>query len=254
MSFYEKHRFMKRYVIAALLLLPLAGWSKVPDEEDILNNIMNTSSPYYYTGLMMRYNNLEKLSEEDYHYLYYGYAYQDEYKPLASNPAIERLYETLMRLDTSSPDPEEMRYVISMCEEALKSDPFNPTALNMLVFAYGALGDKEKEEAYFRHLNGILETIKSSGDGRNEKDPMHILMFSHAVDVVSSMGYAGKRAEIVSRNVEYIPLEQPKKTPDGKIRGFYFDYSRIYRNKPNDVTFKKKRTWQFNNLKPREYK
>ena len=46
MSFYEKHRFMKRYVIAALLLLPLAGWSKVPDEEDILNNIMNTSSPY----------------------------------------------------------------------------------------------------------------------------------------------------------------------------------------------------------------
>ncbi len=253
MSFYEKHRFMKRYIIAALLLLPLAGWSKVPDEEDILNNIMNISSPYYYTGLMMRYNNLEKLSEEDYHYLYYGYAYQ-EYKPLASNPAIERLYETLMRLDTSSPDPEEMRYVISMCEEALKSDPFNPTALNMLVFAYGALGDKEKEEAYFRHLNGILETIKSSGDGRNEKDPMHILMFSHAVDVVSSMGYAGKRAEIVSRNVEYIPLEQPKKTPDGKIRGFYFDYSRIYRNKPDDVTFKKKRTWQFNNLKPREYK
>ncbi len=83
---------------------------------------------------------------------------------------------------------------------------------------------------------------------------MHILMFSHAVDVVSSMGYAGKRAEIVSRNVEYIPLEQPKKTPDGKIRGFYFDYSRIYRNKPDDVTFKKKRTWQFNNLKPREYK
>ena len=81
MSFYEKHRFMKRYIIAALLLLPLAGWSKVPDEEDILNNIMNISSPYYYTGLMMRYNNLEKLSEEDYHYLYYGYAYQDEYKP-----------------------------------------------------------------------------------------------------------------------------------------------------------------------------
>ena len=54
--------------------------------------------------------------------------------------------------------------------------------------------------------------------------------------------------------MEYIPLEQPKKTPDGKIRGFYFDYSRIYRNKPDDVTFKKKRTWQFNNLKPREYK
>ncbi|MBQ1227171.1 MAG: DUF4919 domain-containing protein, partial [Alistipes sp.] len=103
-------------------------------------------------------------------------------------------------------------------------------------------------------LQGILETIKSSGDGRSEKYPMHILMFSHAVDVVSSMGVASKRAEIVSRNVEYIPLVEPRKVPDGKIKGFYFDYSRIYRNKPDEVTFKKKRTWQFNNLKPREYK
>ena len=245
---------MKRLIAAALLLLPLAVWSKVPDEEDILNNIMDTSSPYYYTNLMMRYRNLDKLSEDDYHYLYYGYAYQDEYKPLASNSAAERLYETLMSLNTESPDREEMHHVIAMCEEAMAADPFSPTVLNMLVFAYGALGDKEKEEAYFRHMNGILETIKSSGDGRNEKFPMHILMFTHAVDVVSSMGLAGKRAEIVSRNVEYIPLVEPRRTPDGKLRGFYFDYSRIYRNKPDDVTFKRKRTWQFNNLKPREYK
>jgi hypothetical protein len=58
----------------------------------------------------------------------------------------------------------------------------------------------------------------------------------------------------VSRSVEYIELEVPRRVPDGKIRGFYFDYSRIYRNKPEDVTFNKKRTWQFNNLGPREYK
>ena len=133
-------------------------------------------------------------------------------------------------------------------------DPFSPTVLNMLVFAYGSRGDKMREEAYFYHLQGILETIKSSGDGRTEKYPMHIIMFSHAVDVVSSMGVSAKRPEIISRSVEYIPLEEPRRVPDGKIRGFYFDYSRIYRNKPEDVTFKKKRTWQFNNLGPREYK
>ncbi|MBQ2017958.1 MAG: DUF4919 domain-containing protein, partial [Alistipes sp.] len=59
---------------------------------------------------------------------------------------------------------------------------------------------------------------------------------------------------IVSRKVEFIPLVQPRRVPDGKIKGFYFDYSRIYRNKPDDVTFQKKRTWQFNNLGVREYK
>jgi hypothetical protein len=51
--------------------------------------------------------------------------------------------------------------------------------------------------------------------------------------------------------VEYIPLM--KKTHD-KIKGYYFDYSRIYKNKPDDVTFQRDRTWQFNNLKPREYR
>ena len=38
------------------------------------------------------------------------------------------------------------------------------------------------------------------------------------------------------------------------MKGYYFDYSRIYWNKPENYTFKRERTWQFNNLKPREYK
>ena len=94
----------------------------------------------------------------------------------------------------------------------------------------------------------------TSGDGRSDKFPMHIIMFSHANDVMASMGVETRRAEIVSRNVEYIPLVEPRKVPDGRIKGFYFDYSRIYRNKPDEVTFKKERTWQFNNLGVREYK
>ena len=230
----------------------IAAWSQVPDEEDIMRKTMNTSSPYYYTTLMMRYNNLERLSIEDYHYLYYGFAYQNDYRPTVSNNALDELYALMPHINVESSDRKELEHLVIVCKEVMKIDPFNLTALNMLVFAHGAMGDKQKEEAY---LHGIMETIKASGDGRSEKYPMHIIMFSHAVDVVSSMGMASKRAEIISRNVEYIPLVTPRKLPDGKkIRGFYFDYSRIYRNKPDEVTFTKDRTWQFNGLKPREYK
>lgn len=247
---------MKRFILAiTLALVATTTWAKVPDEEDILRKTMDSSSPYYYTSLMLRYNNLERLSEEEYHYLYYGFAYQDDYRPTAANTAWDELYVSLPNIDTDSPQREELERIISLGQEAMKLDPFSPTILNMMVFAYGAMGDKRREEAYFYHLHGIMETIKSSGDGRGEKYPMHIIMFSHAIDVVSSMGLASKRAEIISRNVEYIPLEEPRKMPDGKkLRGFYFDYSRIYRNKPEEVTFKKNRTWQFNGLKPREYK
>ncbi|MDO5487757.1 MAG: DUF4919 domain-containing protein [Rikenellaceae bacterium] len=245
---------MKRLLLLLAVLVPALGFAKIPDDEDILRKIMDSSSPFYYTNLMMRYENLEKLSEEEYHYLYYGYAYHENYKPTATNKAVEDLYASMIGLNADRPDSKQIEYIISVCNEAMMVDPFSPTVLNMLVFAYGSRGDKVREEAYFYHLQGILETIKSSGDGRTEKYPMHIIMFSHAVDVVSSMGVAAKRPEIVSRSVEYIPLEEPRRVPDGKIRGFYFDYSRIYRNKPEDVTFKKKRTWQFNNLGPREYK
>lgn len=245
---------MKRLLLLLALLLPLMGWAKIPDEDDILRKTMDSSSPFYYPNLLMRYNNLERLTEEEYHYLYYGYAYHDNYKPTATNNAVDELYASMIGLNTDRPETQQIEQIISVCNDAMLIDPFNPTVLNMLIFAYGARADKQKEEAYFYHLQGILETIKSSGDGRSEKYPMHIIMFSHAVDVVSSMGVASKRPEIISRSVEYIPLVEPRRVPDGKIKGFYFDYSRIYRNKPEDVTFKKKRTWQFNNLGVREYK
>ncbi len=245
---------MKRLILLLALLLPLTTWAKIPDEEDILRKTIDSSSPFYYPNLLMRYNNLERLSEEEYHYLYYGYAYHENYKPTATNNAVDELYASMIGLNADRPDSQQIEHIISVCNDAMLIDPFNPTVLNMLVFAYGARADKQKEEAYFYHLQGILETIKSSGDGRSEKYPMHIIMFSHAVDVVSSMGVASKRPEIISRSVEYIPLTEPRRVPDGKIKGFYFDYSRIYRNKPEDVTFKKNRTWQFNNLGVREYK
>ncbi|MBQ8543558.1 MAG: DUF4919 domain-containing protein [Alistipes sp.] len=247
---------MKRFfqILTVALLLPLISLAKIPDEDDILRKIIDRASPYYYPTLLERYRNLEQLNEDEYHYLYYGYAYNENYKPLAGCKALDDLILLMATIDTERPDKEEITEIISVCQDALMFDPFNPTVLNMMIFAYGNCGDREKEQAYYRHMNGILETIKSSGDGRGEKYPMHIIMFSHATDLVASLGVEHRKAEIISRKVEYIPLTEPRKVPDGKIKGFYFDYSRIYRNKPEDVTFKKKRTWQFNNLGVREYK
>ena len=59
---------MKRlFLVFTLMLLASTAWSKIPDEDDILRKIMDSSSPYYYTSLMMRYNNLERLTEDEYH-------------------------------------------------------------------------------------------------------------------------------------------------------------------------------------------
>lgn len=54
--------------------------------------------------------------------------------------------------------------------------------------------------------------------------------------------------------MEFVPLTTPYTVEGKKRRGFYFDFGRVYWNKPEGYTYKRDRTWQFNNLKPRTYK
>jgi hypothetical protein len=225
---------------------------RVPDEDDILRQTLSVSSPYYYTNLMLKYRSgQEPLTADEYFYLYYGYLYNEGYRPFAKNQALDEMLLIMSGIDTTQPMVSQLEALIERGVEALELDPFNPKVLNLLAFAYGALDDPHREQLYYNHLNGVLATIESTGSGLKEASPWHVLMFSHAYDLLASKGYRYDKGKIISRTVEYVPVV---KRQDEKIRGFYFDYSRVYRNKPDDVTIKRERTWQFNNLKPREYK
>lgn len=249
---------MKQLLLSLFLtILPVVSMAqddtlRVPDEDDILHQTLSASSPYYYTNLMLKYRSVgEVMTAEEYFYLYYGYLYQEAYRPFVDNRSLDEMLLIVSGIDIELPEITQLEALIERGIEAMEIDPFNPKVLNMLAFAYGALGDAEREKQYFNHLNGVLSTIESSGTGLKESSPWHILMFSHAYDLLASKGYQYGQSKIISRNVEYVPLT--KKSED-KVKGFYFDYSRVYRNKPDEVVIKRDRTWQFNNLKPQEYK
>jgi hypothetical protein len=199
---------------------------------------------------MLRYKEGKTLTEEEYHHLYYGFAFQPEYRPLSTNPAMLRVQEIMARLSIDQPSVHDIDELIAAGIAAMEYDPFSPTLLNILVYAYGTSGDKVRELAYSNHLNGILRCIGRSGDGLKEKSLIHIIMFSHGLDFIASKNIIFLTGRIISRNIEFVPFDFPRE----KIKGYYYDYSRIYWNKPDDYTFKRERTWQFNNLKPREYK
>ena len=245
---------MKNLLLTLLLLTALAA-AKVPVEEDIVAKTSDPDSPFYYTSLMMRYNaGDETLTDEDYHYLYYGYAYRDEYKPLAVNPDLDKMLMLASGIDPDKPDRATLETMVSVGNDALKRDPFSPKILNLMSFAYGALGDKEQEKAWSDRMNGVIRTILGSGDGFTQKTPRHILMFDHALDVMASEGYTYGKSRIISRTVEFIPFTAPRMVGDKKRKGLYYDFGRVYWNKPEGYTYKRDRTWQFNNLKPRTYK
>ncbi len=245
---------MNRWLLL-ILLLPTVVSAKIPEEEDILKQTMDTASPYYYTSLRLRYDTGDStLTDEDYHYLYYGYAYQEAYKPLEVNPYVDRVLTLAAAIDPDLPDRGTLEELLLVGKDALGKDPFSPKLLNLMAFAYGALGDKEQEKVYFDRMNGVMRAILASGDGLSQSSPRHILMFDHALDVLAAEGLAYGKSRIVSRTVEFVPLAAPYVVAGKKRKGFYFDFSRVYWNKPEGYTYKRDRTWQFNNLKPREYK
>lgn len=244
-----KSRILLMFLMSVLWVS--AAEARTPDNDDIYNKIADSKSPYYYPNLKMRYDQwVSPMVGEELYYLYYGYAFQPEYKPLENNPYLTRVFEIMAKIAIEEPAVSDLDELVMTAMQAYERDPFSPQILNVLAYAYGALGDKAREKAFFERLNGVLEVISASGDGLKEKSPMHITMFSHALDYISSKGWTCGKARVISHTVEYVPFEVAR----NKVKGYYFDYSRIYWNKPENYTFKRERTWQFNNLKPREYK
>ena len=242
---------MKRiFTTISALFVALSALAQAPNNDRIFANINNVDSPLYYPNLMLRYKECKPMTEEEYHHLYYGYAFQPSYKPLEVNSAMTRVQEIMARISIDKPSIHDIDELIAAGIAAMEHDPFSPTLLNILTYAYGASGDRVRELAYSDHLNGILCCIEQSGDGLKEKSPMHIIMFSHGSDYIASKGINALKGRIISRTIEFVPFDFPKE----KVKGYYFNYSRVYWNKPDNYTFKRERTWQFNNLKPREYK
>lgn len=218
---------------------------RVPDNDDILRRTIDADSPYHIDRLLTKYFvGEESLTDEEYHYLYYGYAYSDSYRPLEPIPAEDRVLAVVEEIMTN-PTEERMRRLVEAGLEVMERDPFSPKNLNLLAFAYGSLGDSINERKCYNRLEGVLRTIESSGTGEKESSPMHVLMFSHAADVLYARGLEIKSREIVSRTCEYIFL--PMKDNRGNL-GYYFDFSRVYWVRSEEPEAPQKRGWKINDM------
>lgn len=218
---------------------------RVPDNDDILVRTIDANSPYYIDRLLAKYYAAEEpLTDEEYFYLYYGFAYSEAYRPLEPNPA-DNLVMTIVEEVMGNPTEEAMLRLVDAALQVMERDPFSPKNLNLLAFAYGSLGDSENERKCYDRLEGILRTIEKSGTGETEDSPKHVLMFSHAADVIYARGLEIKSREVISRSCEYIFL--PMRDDEGNL-GYYFDFSRVYWVKSDVPQEPQKRGWTINNM------
>lgn len=218
---------------------------RVPEEEDIIARTIDASSPYFLPNLMGKYfSEPETLTDEEMFYLYYGYAYSDMYRPLEPIEAETKVLAAMEQVMVE-PTEEGFKTLVEAAMEVMERDPFSPNNLNILVYAYGMLGEEEEERRNFVRFEKVLHAIEHSGTGKKESSPWHVLMFSHAADVVVARGESIKRREVVSRTTEFIFLTM--KNAEG-LNGYYFDFSRIYMVKPDVEPKPEKRGWTLNNV------
>ncbi|MCC8035823.1 MAG: DUF4919 domain-containing protein [Rikenellaceae bacterium] len=222
---------MKKLAVLFIFACPLFvnGQEMVPDEDSILANIIDPASPYYYPSLMLRYEAGDTtLTLRDYHYLYYGYAYQDSYKPLEKIAGEDRVLSLLEQYPV--PDTEQAESIIEAAMRVFRQDPFSPKNINFMAYAYSMAGDSVNAAVNLDRVNKILWVIDNSGSGLKEGSPKHILWFSHANDYLASKDLNIYSRMIRSRSVEYVRLTKK----DGNAKGYYFDFGRMYWKQPEN--------------------
>lgn len=237
---------MKTIVLFLLLVVAGSAHAQIaPDNEQILRGTINSSSEHYFPLIHSKYMSGDTtLTLNDYHYLYYGYAYNDSYNPLEAIPA-ETMVLSLLEGDIKG-DTVRAKELLRRCKEVMKADPFSPKNLNFMTYAYSVLGDDINAEISADRFNKVIKTILASGTGLREKSPYHVLWSSHAADVIAYKKLQVRKRQIISRTVEYIGLVEK----DGNVKGYFFDFGRMYWKKPENLDRKKRSNgWMLNGLK-----
>ena len=216
------------------------------DYAQIAAEVSNPTSPYYYPRLMGRYQRGDTtLTVDEFRYLYYGYPEQPGYKPLWTSPyadSLNRAFGKKTRLEAA-----DYRRVAGFAHELLKDAPFSMRDLNVLAFAYQMLDEQEKAAVQMYKIRGIMEAIRSTGTGLSEESPWYIIYMNDAEDLLNLMGVRFTKFIVLSSTVEYAPVYN---MPNKKNKGYYFDYSEVYKRRPDylDDLPKPKRKLEINPL------
>lgn len=219
---------------------------EAPDYARIAAEVGDVRSPYYYPRLFGRYERGDTtLTLDDFRHLYYGYPEQRGYKPLLASPYADSLQQAFAKKTRLEAD--DFREVARFAREILREEPFSMRDLNALAFAYQMLDEPERAAEQMFKIQRILSTIRSTGTGLREESPWYVIYQRDAEDVLNLLGARFTKFIVMSRSVEFAPVYN---MPDKKNKGYYFDYSEMYKRRPDylDDQPKQKRRLEINPL------
>lgn len=195
---------------------------KKPDYKKIQQLTNDPSSAMSYSRLFMRYiSDDTTFTPEEFHFLYYGYFFREEYGDYSS-VGYKDSVKLLGRKEGMT--MAEGKRMISFAKRDLKFTPFDLNDLNWLGNLYYAMGDIDNCAIYRYKAKMIVATILSSGDGRSDSTGYHTLSVGDEYNIIAYLGlqYESYRTNS-EKKCDYISVRGNSRG----ISGVYFDVSQI---------------------------
>lgn len=208
--------FMSVAFLVVGVLTVFSRTTSHPDFKTIKAETLNPESRYYYPRLLASFLNQADttLTDDEYHYLYYGTMFQDDYNPYRPNrytselSATEPLYlkapETLTR--------NEKEQIRSTAELILSDNPFNLRQLSYKVYALDKLQKNNLAKIWRHKLTHLLSVIFNSGTGVDKEHAFVITYPSNEIELFNIFGGVVQGMEFEEPYYEKVTVVFPQRT------------------------------------------
>jgi hypothetical protein len=192
-----------------------------PDYDLIKKEIQDSSSIFYYPKLISRLAQFDTtLNIEDYRHLYYGYLFQNEYKPYWNSPDEEKLVKFYRSEKIEEKDYDE---IIKLASHSIEEFPFDLRQMNFLGYIYHLKGDDEMAKKVSYRFQGSFGAIMSSGDGKTCESGYHVISVSHEYVMLSMFQFQMKQQSFTG-DCDYLELVKDERNIDG----IYFNIEKLF--------------------------
>jgi hypothetical protein len=209
---------------------------KIPDFKKIEKEIKDKNSKFYYPKIFERYKNHDTtLTDEDFHYLYYGYTTEENYNPDFHHDSLDTFLELVSKEDIPNHD---FKRIVNLSNIIIKSDPFNIRVLKWISYIYHIKGnDKSAFEIGFNN-SGIINCILNSGDGASEKTSIYVNRISDEYEIMKFIGLKFKGQSLIQYKDQDIDVHNLENN-EYNLKNFYFNVTRIF-----DTRIKNYQKWK----------
>lgn len=217
---------MMLLVISFSLSAQEMNTKQAPDYKKIKKEITDKSSKFYYSKILKRFTeNDTSLRAKDYHYIYYGYFFNDNYNAMGNLSAYTDSLNVLTNKKVWLID--DKRNYLKYNLELLRSNPLELDILMHVFMAYKELKMDDEAELFRIKIKAILETILATGDGQSCATGYHVLKVSDEYNILSYLGFKyGGSQSLTPDQCDYLKLRENEE----HMEGLYFDVKEIFKN------------------------